>query len=132
MRIDRKGVTSVSSKKSHKGTSESLPEGLHLVSRTERRRLQLESSLRQLRELLETYAPPWYTTGHSERANLALRGGLESLAKMFNELYDLLEEYAPAWYSEEQHARAESVAQSLKSNKNPSAEQNLARGAARP
>ena len=118
------------SKKSHEGISEILPEGLH--PGREIRLLQLENSLRELCEVLETYAPPWYTKAHSERANLALGGGPESLAKIFNELYDLLEEYAPAWYSEEQHNRAESVAQSLKSNKNPSAEQNLARGAARP
>ena len=130
LRIDGKGVTSVFSKKSHDSTSQSLPDGLHVVSDSERRRLQLEDSIRELSELLETYAPRWYTTAHSERVDLALRGGPESLAKMFNELYDLLEEYAPVWYSEEQHKRAESVVQSLKSHKRPSSEQNLARGAA--
>jgi hypothetical protein len=132
MRIDGKGVTSVFSKKSHDGISESLPEGLHVVSDSEARRLQIENSVRELCKLLETYAPQWYTRAHSERASLALRGGPESLARIFNEWYDLLEEYAPAWYSEEQHRKAKSVAQSLQSNENPSAESNLARRAARP
>jgi hypothetical protein len=120
----------VFSKKSHEGAPGGLPEGLHVISEREARRLQLENIVRELCELLETYAPPWYTRAHSERANLALQGGQESLAKIFNELYDLLEKYAPAWYSEGQHKRAQCVAQLLKSLKNPSAEQGLARGAA--
>jgi hypothetical protein len=32
-----------------------------------------EDALRELYELLETYAPSWYTEGHHDRAESALR-----------------------------------------------------------
>jgi hypothetical protein len=131
LQINRKGVSCVLSKRSHEGDAGSLPQRANGISDKEKRQTQLETSLRDLYSLLETYSPQWYTRAHNKRAELALKDGPEPLADVFIELYDLLEAYAPSWYTPEQHTRAESVVQWLKSVKRSAAKAKLARSAGR-
>jgi hypothetical protein len=79
------------------------------ASSTAEVRAKTAEALTQLQDLLELYAPAWYTQGHHERAEAALRDGGAGSACAFVELYRLLQDYAPIWYTPEQHERAENV-----------------------
>jgi hypothetical protein len=70
---------------------------------------QVEVAVKRLFQLLETYAPTWYSEEHHQRAEAALRERGESLQSVFRELSDLLEHYGPGWFTEQHHAEAESV-----------------------
>ena len=82
-------------------------------SEKERQSEQLMAVLQELRGLLESYAPLWYTREHQERAESSLRCGRQA-SDAFIELYDLLEEYAPLWYTKEHHERAAAISQLLR------------------
>lgn len=85
-------------------------------SEKEHQSARLERELRRLYDILESYAPQWYTQEHHERAKSALRQGEKASADVFVELCNLLEEYAPAWYTEEYYERDKSVLELLKEN----------------
>jgi hypothetical protein len=85
------------------------PGRLDPSSIAELRGATIAEALVQLHDLLELYAPMWYTQGHHERAESALRDGAAASASAFVELYHLLEDYAPIWYTSEQHERSEKV-----------------------
>ena len=70
---------------------------------------QVEMAVKKLFQLLQSYAPTWYSEGHHQRAEAALRERGESLRSVFRELSDLLEQYGPGWFTEQHHAEAESV-----------------------
>jgi hypothetical protein len=70
---------------------------------------QVEMAVKELFQLLEAYAPTWYSEGHHQRAEAALRERGESLRSVFRELSDLLEQYGPGWFTEQHYAGAESV-----------------------
>lgn len=84
-----------------------LPEG-------EDQSARLAKELRKLYDVLESYAPQWYTLEYHQRAQSALRQGGKASVAVFMELCDLLEEYAPSWYTKEHYERAKSILQLLK------------------
>ena len=75
------------------------------ASLKEQQSARLMVVLRELHSLLESYAPPWYTPEHHERAESSVRSGRQA-ADVFIELFGLLEEYAPLWYTKEHHDKA--------------------------
>jgi len=95
------------------GVSGGIPERGREASENEQQSGQLMVMLQELHSLLESYAPPWYTREHHERAESSLRCGRQA-ADVFIELYDLLEEYAPLWYTREHHERAAAISQLLR------------------
>ena len=91
-----------------------LPKRSPAALARDRERARLSDALGELQDLLEQYAPPWYTRANQRKAQSARRRRSAELAVVVLELYDLLESYAPAWYTEEQHERAGSALQLLK------------------
>lgn len=87
-----------------------------LPSEREHQSARLAKELRRLYDILESYAPQWYTQEHHERAESALRQAEKASADVFVQLCKLLEEYAPAWYTKEYYGRDKSVLELLREN----------------
>lgn len=84
------------------------------ASETDEQAAQTVAAVRVMSDLLEEYAPTWYSQELHEKAAAAVNGGKEKVAEVFVELHNLLENYSPSWYTEDTHLRAESLRQSLK------------------
>ena len=67
----------------------------------------LSATLRDLHQLVESYAPQWYTYEHHKKGEVALERGGQEEAEALLMLYDLLEKYAPQWYTQEHAKKAE-------------------------
>jgi hypothetical protein len=86
---------------------------LGALSEKKHQREKLAKALRKQYDLLESYAPRWYTQRHHERTESALRRGGKAKADVFIELCGLLEEHAPRWYTKEHSERARSILELL-------------------
>lgn len=86
----------------------------HARSQTAVPRAHLADVCVELHDLLERYAPAWYTQDLHEKAKSALRLQPAELADVVTELCNLLKAYAPLWYTHEQHERVESALGLLK------------------
>jgi|ERR1700674_1609112 len=94
---------------------------LGALSKKQHPSASLAKALRKQYDILESYAPRWYTQEHHERAGSALRRGGKALADVFMELSDLLEEYAPNWYTKDHYETDRSILKPLKKSKTPAA-----------
>ena len=77
------------------------------LSEKQHQTAKLAKALRKQYDILERYAPQWYTQAHHKRAESALQRGGKASAAVFIELCDLLEEYAPTWYTKEDYEKSE-------------------------
>ncbi len=99
--------------RAHRSNVSSSRRCLGALSEKKHQSEKLAKALRKLYDLLESYAPRWYTQRRHERTESALRRGGKDTADVFIELCGLLEEYAPRWYTKEHSERARSILELL-------------------
>lgn len=97
----RRGAEGKSTRRSESSVSASLSQELPKSIPAE--------ILAELLDLLQSYAPMWFTRRHELQAKASLMGGSKSVTASLKDLFNLLEAYAPVWYESKHREKARAV-----------------------